>query len=354
MAPDQASAEFPVFRHLNVLIRHAGMVLGAGIALAAAALILVLLEPPEYTAESAFLPESASRGSSRVLGLAEQFGLSIGQQSAGESLDFYAALLDSRALLRDVVLSDFPLPEDGGGNSSSPGNLTEWFDLDASTPAGRLNQAISRLRQATAVEVEAGTGLVYLDVTLSAPELAERVNRRMLELVNQFNLSRRQSQARAQREFVEARAREAREALVSAEKAMEQFLEANRSYQDSPQLQFEAARLERRVYFHQQLHGTLAEAYEQARIDEVRDLPVVTVVDAPEESARRNPRRLVLTVLLGLFAGLVLGASLAFAKDFLNHQKQIYPEEYSEFHRLKADKMKRTVGLLKGGTRSSR
>ena len=353
MAPSEANVEIPVFGYLNILVRHAGVVLGTALGLALVAFLLVFLKPPEYTAESAFLPQSGDRGTSRIAGLAEQFGLSIGQQTAGESMDFYAALLDTRELLRDVVLTDFSIPEGSGPGSGWSGNLTDWFDLDARTPEGRLNQAISALRRSSNVEVEPATGLVYLRLTMESPELAESVNRRMLELVNQFNLSRRQSQASAQREFIDARLAEAQTGLVAAEDELERFLEANRSYQESPQLRFEAARLERRVLLRQQLHSTLAEAYEQARIDEVRDLPVVTVVDRPEDSARRNPRRLVTTVLLGLFAGLVLGAGLVLTKEYMDRQKRIFPEEYSEFTRLKSERMRRLAGLGRGRGGSS-
>ena len=48
--------------------------------------------------------------------------------------------------------------------------------------------------------------------------------------------------------------------------------------------------------------------YEQARIDEVRNTPVITVVEPPDLPTRPNPRRTVLKGLLGLIVGLLMGA----------------------------------------------
>ena len=41
-------------------------------------------------------------------------------------------------------------------------------------------------------------------------------------------------------------------------------------------------RLERQVSVRQELVTAMAQAYEQARVDEVRNAPVITVIDQPE------------------------------------------------------------------------
>src|SRR3712207_7894583 len=48
----------------------------------------------------------------------------------------------------------------------------------------------------------------------------------------------------------------------------------NRDYRNSPELTFQQERLSREVSRVQQLYGRLSEAYEQAKIEEVRDTPV--------------------------------------------------------------------------------
>ena len=110
------------------------------------------------------------------------------------------------------------------------------------------------------------------------------MNRRLLELVTEFNQERRQSQAAAERRFVEARREEAKGELEEAERNLQRFLEQNRSYESSPQLVFEAQRLQRSVDINQQLYTSLAQSYEQARIAET-----VTHPSLPSWTSPRRP-----------------------------------------------------------------
>jgi uncharacterized protein involved in exopolysaccharide biosynthesis len=112
----------------------------------------------------------------------------------------------------------------------------------------------------------------------------------MLRLVSEFNLNRRQTKAGADRRFVETRVRESLDSLRGAEAALEAFLQRNREYRNSPQLVFAYDRLDREVRMRQQLYTTLIQSYESARIDEVRNTPVITVMEAPDLPARPDAR----------------------------------------------------------------
>jgi uncharacterized protein involved in exopolysaccharide biosynthesis len=94
------------------------------------------------------------------------------------------------------------------------------------------------------------------------------------------------------------------------------FLESNRNYSGSPTLQATRDRLQRELSLKSQIHSTLTQAYEQARIDEVRDTPVITVVEAPEVSARPDSRRMVIRLAVALLVGLVLAVAVALFLEF--------------------------------------
>jgi uncharacterized protein involved in exopolysaccharide biosynthesis len=137
-----------------------------------------------------------------------------------------------------------------------------------------------------------------------------------VELLNRFNLERRQSQSREERRFSGDRLASAERELRAAEQTHLAFLERNRAYSESPVLTFEANRLSREVQVKQEVFLTLTKSYEQARIAEVRDTPVLTVIDpAVPPVMRTRPRLLVGTIVAGLLAGL-LGVVLAYAIDF--------------------------------------
>ena len=135
---------------------------------------------------------------------------------------------------------------------------------------------------------------------------------RLLDEIQVFNLETRRSQAAAERMFIEVRADSARIALTTAEDSMQVFLQANRRFEDSPELTFQAERLQREIARQQQVYTGLAQAFEEARIAEVRDTPVLTVLQSPFYPPGPDDRSLLLAIALGLVLGGMAGVVLAF------------------------------------------
>ena len=128
-------------------------------------------------------------------------------------------------------------------------------------------RGLRRLHKIVEVNVSTKTGVVEFAVTTESPALSLRVAQRMLELVNDYNLRRRQSQARQEREFLEGRLTEVRRELSQAEDSLARFSRRNRRLADSPELQVEQERLQRQVTLRQQIYLTLAQNYEAAKLD---------------------------------------------------------------------------------------
>ncbi len=93
-----------VFGLLNTILRYRRVLVGltAGVALLGVGLGLALRG---YRAESSFAPHVTEGQGSQLAGLAAQFGVSLGGLTGGESIDFYAALLQSRELLEQAVMT---------------------------------------------------------------------------------------------------------------------------------------------------------------------------------------------------------------------------------------------------------
>lgn len=282
-----------------------------------------------FRATSSLAPHDTDRNS-QLAGLAAQFGLNIGGVGSGESLDFYASLLGSRSLLARAVETSYTFASDEEGRDTLRGTLLELYGTKGSTPSERLDRGIRRLQGSITVRKDQDAGIIILMVKAKWAGLAEHVNGRLLELLNEFNLTTRQTQAKAERTFVESRLAEARAELSTAEEAVARFLTANRLYENSPRLRADLARLQRRVDLAQQVYVTLAQALEQARLEEVRNTPVVTIIDNPEGTARHSPS-LLLTLILGTLLGAVLGAGLAFAGDYVAKERLENPDAYKEF-----------------------
>jgi uncharacterized protein involved in exopolysaccharide biosynthesis len=99
---------------------------------------------------------------------------------------------------------------------------------------------------------------------------------------------------------------------------------------------FEANRLQRRVDLRQQVYSSLAQSYENARIEEVRNTPVTTVITRPEGSALPVKGNLVLDLFLGLLLGSAVALVIIFTREYLEVQRRRHPADYAEFASLRS------------------
>jgi uncharacterized protein involved in exopolysaccharide biosynthesis len=280
----------------------AGAVLGVALA---------LLLPSKYTAETSFAPETSSASSLMgALGSLGALGGSLGGlgaalPSASSSPEFFASLLQSRELREATLKSRFRDPESG---TERP--LLDILDPPGNTPARRLGEGVRRLAKLTSVSVDKKTGIVGLTATMRDPALAAAVANRMTTLLNEFNLERRQSSSRSQREFAERRLRTAEAEMRGAEARQLDFLQSNRAITQSPALQATAARLDREVRLKQDVYLSLSKAFEEARIAEVRDTPLLTLIDGATPPDRRSSPRRVLTVVAATILGALVGIAM--------------------------------------------
>jgi uncharacterized protein involved in exopolysaccharide biosynthesis len=316
------------------LLRHRRLVIGVPVGVLVAFIAAMLMRGPLYTAQSSFTPEQPENMSSRFAGLAAQFGIPVSGTALGNPVRFYADLLTSRDLLRDAVLTKYRLGADATTGAVQEVDLIRFYRIHAKTDNDRVERAIRHLGKDVSVGTYLDAGEVRLNTSASSPELAEQLNHRLLELVSEFNLQRRQTRAAAERQFVEGRLTVTRTELTTAENALRRFLDKNRQFQNSSQLRFEEARLRREVDLRQQVYTSLAQSYEQARIEEVRNTPVITVIAHPEGTAR-PAGHIALDGLVWLLLGLGAAIVLALLRELLPQYRQDHPEVFRELHWLR-------------------
>ena len=141
------------------------------------------------------------------------------------------------------------------------------------------------------------------------PSLSRDVAAKLVDLVQSFNRERRAGQAHSEREFVAGRLVDAERELREAENALRDFQSRNRNFRSSPFLILDADRLQRELSRRQAVYNGLSQSFEQARIEEVRNTPLIAIIEAPEVPARPRPRgALLLAVLAFLTVVSVMGA----------------------------------------------
>jgi uncharacterized protein involved in exopolysaccharide biosynthesis len=168
------------------------------------------------------------------------------------------------------------------------------------------------LRKGFATGLDRRTGIVCVSVTLDDAVLASQVAQEFVRQVGLFNRNTLQTQARARRVFAQSQAEQSGRELQSAENAMQQFLQSNRQWRESPSLSFEQEKLQRQVTLNQDLYLSLRHELDQARLAEVDDTPTITVIEPALIPVRKSgPHRLLSVLIITVVATLVTAASIA-------------------------------------------
>ena len=287
----------------------------------------------QYVARSSFRPESGSGQGAPITALAAQFGVTLTPGEAAISLDFYRKLVRSRPILSAVLTTPYRVSTGPERSDSLVGTLLQLYDVRGKSEADRLDRGYKRLLRDVTVDLDRPAGTIDIATVAPWSDLAAQINRRILGLVNEFNVKTRSSGAAARREFAHQRMIEAGAELRTAEDDVLVFTERNRRYQDSPELVFARDRLVRQVSLRQQVYTTLATAYEQARVDAVKDTPVITVIEQPEGSVERSGRLGANALLAALF-GFIVAAGAVFVVEQLAFERRTRPELSAELDRL--------------------
>ena len=260
-----------------------------------------ILAPRTYTVGTALMPDARGTAPS-VSGFAAQLGLPVSGGDPTQSPQFYLELLSSDAVLRGVANAHYDFP---GRGKSTAKSLAEYYGIDSSPHT--TDDVIKRLRSRLNTSVSLRTGVILASVSANDPGVAFQITNAIIEELNRFNTERRRSRAGAEKEFAERRLAETNAALRAAEDRLQGFLQTNREFRSSVGLTLEQDRLSRDVVMRQQLYTAAAQAYEQAKMEQVRDTPVLTVLEPPRVPTLPDRRGLVKTTLVGIIFGAVLG-----------------------------------------------
>lgn len=352
MHSDLATHEGSVFGLLSILLRRWRLVVGLPALAASVALAASFFIPATYTASATFVAEQRAEGRlpSGLAGLVGQFGLSIGGE-ASQSPRFYAEVVKSRELAERILLSNYADPRQPVRGSGDSVTLLRILGVKGRDSSDRLQNGVMAVGKLVTVKIDNQTRIVRVSVDARYPTLAAAVANRVVAYVNDFNTKTRQSQARERRKFVEQRIVDGQRELRDAEENLKVFYERNRSWQQAPQLLAAEGRLRRQVDIRQEVYLTLTREYETARIEEVNDTPVITVLDgAVPPSHRSRPKRAFLVFVAGVLGG-IAGVLLALGGHYVERARSEDDKEYREFTGL-VSRVRQEIARATGFRRS--
>jgi uncharacterized protein involved in exopolysaccharide biosynthesis len=301
------------------------------------AAIIVFSKPRLYSASGSFIPQGTDQGKSGLSALAGQLGVPISAVNQSLSPEFYIKVLKSRELLRGITHDTLVVRE--RGNRRIP--FFELFDIDRGSAAQREEEGIRRLSKMISASATRTTGLVEFSVATAWPSVSVQIAMAAVNGVNEFNQRMRQEQAGSERKFVEARLAVASDDLRASEDRLETFLRNNRQFLSSPDLTFQRDRLQRDVSLKQQVFTSLTQSYEDVRLREVRDTPVITLVETPTLPTLPDPAGRIWSVILGILLGAFIGSVSALASDKMLRDRETGDPAAREFAL--------TLSAIKGG-----
>ncbi|MFL5538546.1 MAG: Wzz/FepE/Etk N-terminal domain-containing protein [Longimicrobiaceae bacterium] len=338
-APARAEPTLSFFQLANVLIRNRFLMVGLPLAFAALMAGMAMRQPRLYTASASFVPNGTADAGSQLSSIAAQLGLNVAGGQPGQSPAFYSELLVSRDILRAAVETVYTVRTDRGVER---GNLVHFFGLDdpaAAAPAapgqGATQQAIEALKGSVNAHVSLETGVVQVTVDTERPALSEAILARLIALTQEFDLTKRRTQASARRKFAEERVAAARADLADTQARLEGFIAHNRAFQSSALQLLEQGKLQQEMLMKQQVYSALSQTYEQARIDEVRNTPVITVLETPAGSATPRGRGTVGRAVVGLVLGAILAAFIALLREAGRSARRARDADFEEFLALR-------------------
>jgi uncharacterized protein involved in exopolysaccharide biosynthesis len=254
-------------------------------------------------------------------------------------------LLKSRELLTRLLDSRFPNPRTA--NPSDSATLLEILKIKKPDRQAQLEIGVKNLTKAIGPGLDPKTNLVWFSVQAQWPELAAQMGNRLIDLVSNFNRETRVSRAKSKRAFLQMRHDSARTALDDAEERQRLFYEQNRGLIVAPALKFEEQRIRRDVDLASDLYINLDRQLEVARIDEINDAALITVIDSAVVPRKAQwPRYGVMgftAILLGTIVGLVFAGSAAVMADWRARN----PDSWNDFHSASST-MRRELGSMFG------
>jgi uncharacterized protein involved in exopolysaccharide biosynthesis len=310
----------------------------AGVALGAAA---ALIPPRSYLTRVSFVPEEGESARSGLAIAASQLGLQLGSGGQTWGPPLFIELLQSSTLLEAVALDSITIAQ--GAGPAVRVAVMDALEIEEPVTERRRELAVRKLRKMVAVREVRHTGIVEFSVKSPSPEMSHQLGDRLLTTLQEFHHDRRRTYAGAEREFAEQQLASAAAALMSAELALRQFLERNRVYTSSPTLMFEHDRLMRDVSLRQMLYTSLAQNLDQARMREVRNTPIISVLETPQRATLPERRGLGVKGVAGLLAGLLLGAAVAVVRQLTRAEEARSPAEADRMLRARRFAVRRAV-----------
>jgi len=186
----------------------------------------------------------------------------------------------------------------------------------------RLEKGYKKALKIISTNLDNKTGIVSIFVETDRNWLSKAVADSLIELLIRYNKQTRTSKARENRIFIEEQLKRAEKAFNMAEQELTEHRNKNRRIEDSPELQRERDRLQLEYEICRGNYINFKNEYEMAVLQEVKETPVINILNTPivPQYKSRPHRKLIVLISSGI--GLVFGVIGVFILEYADNIKK--------------------------------
>jgi uncharacterized protein involved in exopolysaccharide biosynthesis len=272
-----------------------------------AAVIISLLLPKYYRSTVVILPETNQSKLSGLSNLATLAGVNVGGEVSLSKL--YPTIVTSEAVLKNVIYQKYRTKLFADST-----DLIKIWDVDDKDPQLAYEAMLKSLRDGLEVSLDNKTSVLSISLLTREPQLSADIVNTVASELDVFVRTKRTTNASEQRKWIEGRLKEVKGDLEKSENALKNFRENNRRVSDSPQLLLEQERFIREVQINSTLYTELKKQYELTKIEEIKNIPIVNIMDAGRPAAKKEKPKRSSIVLVSLFLSLFGGMGFVYLK----------------------------------------
>ncbi len=291
---------------------------------------LLFLAKSYYTSTVTILPDYGSKETTlgQLSSLASLAGVSVG---SGSPTDIYQNLITSESVLAPVIYAKYKTEE-----FPDSVNLIQYFEIkpDKSLPLDLQKRkmfltefkALEKDRLTT--DVDRMTKILTVTATMPEAQLSADVANKVAESLDSYIRTKRKSYSSEQRKYIEKRLEQVKDSLNYAENRLMYFKEQNRVVIQSPSLVLEQTRLSRSVEILNAVYLELSKQLELAKIDEVKDTPVLNIKEAAKDPIiKAGPKRATTLIIIMFLSVMFTSAYIMFLPQMKNYYSLIKGKE---------------------------
>lgn len=279
------------------------------------AVVYSLILPVYFKSTATILPETEKNKLAGLVNfseLATLAGISTGEPSLTK---LYPTIINSESVLKNVIYARYHTNE-----FKDSVNLIQFWEIEERTPELGYEMCLRTLRNELDVSMDPKTWVISVSTETTERQLSADIVNNVTSELDRFMRTKRATNASEQRKWIEGRLAEVKRDMEKSETGLKVFRDNNRRVVDSPQLLMEQERLIREVQINSTLYIELKKQYELAKIEEIKNIPIINVMDPARPAVKKErPRRstIVLTLFFISFFGSLL---FVIGRNRYNHE----------------------------------